>query len=204
MMQVALVAGMGQAAMPDRMVRLSGYFTIQASLLVLVWSVSFVIGPTWDGWVLQVIRLDALVAALVTFPVHLVVLRPVRHFNGWDAVVDAGLHYLSPLLVIGGWLLLGPGCRVDFRVGSLAMIWPVAWYVWTLLYGAASGFYPYPFVDVRIHGYEGVLLRAAMVAGMLIFGGIVVRFLDRRPTTVPPRGWSLLWRHVDDVVRPSS
>jgi hypothetical protein len=200
LVQTVLVVGMGQAAMLDRLVRLAGYFTIQASLLALVSSALLAIRPTRDGPALRALRLDALIAASTTFLVYLVVLRPVTHLRGWGAVADIGLHYVSPLLVVGGWALFGPRRRIDLRVGLLAVIWPAVWYAWTLCYGAVSGFYPYPFVDVRIHGYGGVLLRAAMVTGLLIGGGLVAWILDRRFTADDTHGRSASRQQADEVV----
>ena len=204
MLEVVLATGNGQVAMPDRMLRLAGYFALQADMLVLVSSGLLALRPTSDGAVLRVIQLDALVAVTVTFLVHLIVLRPVMHLSGWDAVADVALHYVVPALMVGGWLLFGPRRRIELRVGLLALIWPAAWYVWTLLYGTANDFYPYPFVDVRIHGYEGVLVRAVAVTGVLLGAGIGAWILDRRLNITAAKSWLLPWQRADDVVRPSS
>jgi hypothetical protein len=40
---------------------------------------------------------------------------------------------------------------------------------WSLLHGAFSGFYPYPFLDVAKHGYGAVLVNMlAMGAGFYV------------------------------------
>ena len=48
------------------------------------------------------------------------------------------------------------------------MCFPLAYLAWTLLHGAVSGWYPYPFLDVSELGYPRALLNIV---------GLVVVFL---------------------------
>lgn len=178
--QAVLVMLEGQATMPARMLRLASYFTIETNLLVFSCSLLLALRPVRDGTVLRVVRLGGLVGITVTFLVYLVLLRPTMHLRGWDAVADAGLHYVSPVLMVAGWLLFGPRRRIDVRTALLAVAWPVGWFGWTLLHGAITDFYPYPFVDVRIHGYDGVLLRAVVVVLLLTAVGTAAWTFDRK------------------------
>jgi hypothetical protein len=47
--------------------------------------------------------------------------------------------------------------------------YPLVYLVWTLLHGAVTGWYPYPFVDVADLGYPRALINIA---------GLVVAFLS--------------------------
>jgi hypothetical protein len=40
------------------------------------------------------------------------------------------------------------------------LVYPLAWFVYTLARGAIVDWYPYPFVDVSELGYQAVLARA--------------------------------------------
>jgi hypothetical protein len=64
---------------------------------------------------------------------------------------------------------------------------PLLWIVYTFSHGAATDWYPYPFLDAHTHGY-GIAFRntAAVVVLALIIAGIL-RALDRRLPTVTTR-----------------
>jgi hypothetical protein len=201
LLQIVLALVNGQVAMPERLLRLLGHYTFQANVLAFASCALLALRPERDTTTWRVIRVDALVAMALTFWVYLVLLRPTLHLSGWDVVADVGLHYLSPGLVVGGWALFGPRRRIDAGVVLLALVWPVGWFAWTLLHGALSGFYPYPFVDVRSLGHDGVLLRAGMATGLLLGFTVAAWILDRRLTTVAPHGWSPPWERTADSSR---
>ena len=171
----------------ERMIRLVGYFTIQANLLVAVAVFPLVRDPGHDGRVWRVLRAAGLVGIAVTGIVHWLFLRPLLDLTGWSALCDLLLHVVVPLLTVVGWLLFGPRPRVTLRAAAVALSWPVAWLAYTLVRGAVTGFYPYPFLDVQRFG-------AASVAGSSI--GVTVVFVvltnllglgDRRLPARPPR-----------------
>jgi hypothetical protein len=199
--QSVLVVAGGQTTMPERILRPISYFTFQAEVLVLAWSAMQALRPERDSTVWRVVRLDTLIATVLTFVIYLLLLRPTLHLSGWDEAVHVCLHYLTPTLVVGGWLLFGPRQRIDLRAALLALAWPIGWFAWTLLHGALASFYPYPFVDVRSLGYSGVLLRAG-VALVALFGLAVTAWtLDRRLNAVAPHGWAPPWQRTDDGTR---
>lgn len=189
----------GQTALPERLLRMVSYFTFQADVLVLVGCAVLAFRPDRDSLAWRVVRLNGLVAMVVTFVIYLVLLRPTLQLTGWDAVADIGLHYLTPAFMVAGWALFGPRRRVDARVVLLALIWPVGWFAWTLLHGAVAAFYPYPFVDIRSLGYDGVLLRAGMVTTLLFATSVLAWILDRRLSVVAPHGWAPLWERTPET-----
>lgn len=189
LLQLVLVIIEGQPGPPAGLVRLASYFAVQANLFVLVTSVALASGRHRDTLARRVVRLDALIGISVTGAVYLVVLGPIAHLSGWAAVADAGLHYLSPLLMVGGWLMFGPRRQFDLRVVLIAAAWPLAWVAWTLGHGAVAGFYPYPFIDVRAVGYAKAVLNAGFVVVVLFGLGLAAWQLDRRLTAAAPEGW---------------
>ena len=56
-----------------------------------------------------------------------------------------------------GWLLFVDKRSLDWRAVPRAMLYPLAYGAWTLAHGAATGWYPYPFVDVVDLGYVQAL-----------------------------------------------
>ena len=58
----------------------------------------------------------------------------------------------------GGWLS-GPRVTIDPRVAPGTLVFPVAWLVFTLVGGAAIGFWPHPLLGADDFGF-GVPLSA--------------------------------------------
>jgi hypothetical protein len=55
----------------------------------------------------------------------------------------------------------------------LAILWPIAWAIYSLIHGAITKWYPYPFLDVNTHGYVRVIVNAvAVVAVLLVVTGL--------------------------------
>lgn len=168
-----------------RLLRLVSYFTIQSNVLVAVVSAALAVNPARDGRVFRVLRLDAVVAIAVTGVVHVVLLAPLLDLHGADALADALLHKVVPLLTVIGWLAFGPRPRVSRRTIGLALIWPVLWLLYTLLMGELNGWYPYPFVDVGQLGLGAVLLNCAGVTLLFLALFALVAFADRRLPAAP-------------------
>ena len=129
-------------------------------------------------------RLAGLIGIAVTGIVYHLVLRSLYDITGAAHVADLLLHTATPLLAVIGWLAFGPRGLIDVRTALWALVYPAAYLVFTLVRGPFAGFYPYPFVDVRIHGYGVVLLNSLAVAALflaLAFGALALdRLLARR------------------------
>ena len=151
-----------------RLVRFVSYFTVQANLLVVIISAGLVLRPDRDGWVWRVLRIDGVVGIAVTGIVHWFLLRPLLDLHGASYVTDKLLHVVVPLLAVAGWWAFGPRPRISRGLLLPAMAWPAAYMVFTLARGAATGWYPYPFVDVGLHGYPAVLLAGVGVIALLL------------------------------------
>ena len=184
-LQVALVVRNGVGPMGARLLDLASYFTIQSNLLVAVSAVALALRPDRDGPVWRVVRLDALLGITVTGVVYLTVLAPLQDLSGAPAVADIGLHYVGPALAVLAWFGYGPRHRIDRRTAWLALIWPVLFFAYTLVHGAVAGWYPYPFVDVVVHGYASVLGNAVLVTALMFGTAFLYRRGDRRLGVAP-------------------
>ena len=169
-----------------RLARYAAYFTIQSNLLVAVVTTQLAVDPLRDGAWWRVLRLAAVSGIFVTGVVHFILLRPLLDLDGADRVADKLLHVAVPLLAVASWAVLGPRPRVELRDVRIAISWPLAWTVETLVVGGLTGWYPYPFLDHREeHGVTGVVLA---VAGILVFVLLVfalVRLVDQRARPAP-------------------
>ncbi len=98
------------------------------------------------------------------------------------------LHMVVPVLAIVVWVLVGPRSRAAWRTGLEALAWPLLWLVYTLLVGAGTGWYPYPFLDPGTDGAGAVVVACIgiTVLFVLVLAGAVA--LDRRLRPVPQPG----------------
>lgn len=167
------------------LVRLFSYFTVQSNIFVLATTVPLVRNPRHDGDAWRVFRVMALLGITITALVYWIVLAPTSHPQ--SMVSNICLHYISPVGTVGGWLVFGPRPRMSLRVLRLALVWPVLWVVYTLLHGAASGWYPYDFINVTAHGYGTVTVNivAIFVLGIVLL--VIFRAVDRTRRLAPGR-----------------
>ncbi|WP_156969617.1 Pr6Pr family membrane protein [Knoellia subterranea] len=168
------------APLGTRLIRFISYFTVLSNLLVAATTTTLAAGqtryPTW--W--KVLRLNAIVCIAVTGVVHWFLLRPLLDLHSADLVADKLLHLVVPALAVIGWLAFGPRGLVDRTHLLPSLAFPIGWLVYTLIRGAIVDWYPYPFLDVNLHGYAGALAACAGVAVLflaLTWGAIA---LDRR------------------------
>jgi hypothetical protein len=59
------------------------------------------------------------------------------------------------------------------------LIYPVGYAAYSLLHGAVTGFYPYPFLDVTQLGYERVLLNMGVLTAAFAVLGLILVGIDR-------------------------
>ncbi|KGN40403.1 Pr6Pr family membrane protein [Knoellia aerolata] len=167
-------------ALGTRLVRFISYFTVLTNLLVAVTTTTLALGqdrfPRW--W--RVLRLNAVVGIAVTGLVHWFLLRPLLDLSGADRFADTLLHVVGPLLAVVGWLVFGPRGRADRGLLVPSLVYPLGWLAYTLVHGAVAGWYPYPFLDVGLHGYPRALLACVGVAVLLVALTEGAIRLDRR------------------------
>ena len=164
----------------SRLVNFLSFFTIQSNLLVLATSSALAVDPRRDGRLWRAARMDAIVGITVTALVHWFFLRPLLHLTGASFVVDKLLHVVVPLLAVAAWVLVGPRDQATHAVVLPALAWPLAWSVYTLGRGAATHWYPYPFLDADRLGYPRTLVNVAAVAVLLAAVSMLMAWLDSR------------------------
>lgn len=84
---------------------------------------------------------------------------------GWTNLV---LHYAMPIGVVADWALDRPSRPIPFRRALAWLAYPVAFGAYTLVRGAVTGWYPYPFLDVAERGYPAVLITLAIFCVALL------------------------------------
>lgn len=180
------VGTLAGTALPWRIVRTLSFFTVQSNVLSGVVSWQLARRPDRDGPLWRTARLDALFGIAVTGIVYTTVLAKIHEPHGWrETSSNLVVHYLVPILMVLGWLLFGPRPRVTRSVLLWSLVWPVAWFAYTLVGGAISHWYPYPFVDAATNGYARVVVNALLVTAVFAVVASLFRLGDRRLRPAP-------------------
>ncbi len=165
----------------NRVLRVLSFFTIQSNILSGVTSAQLARNPNRDGRAWRAVRLASLFGITVTGIVYGTVLAKIHDPHGWqETTTNTLFHYIVPIMMVVAWLLFGPRRRIEGRTIALAILWPVAWFTYILIYGRITKWYPYPFVDVVTHGYVRVAVNAVLVVAVLLAVTSLYWFGDRR------------------------
>lgn len=169
-----------------RVVNFFSFFTVQSNIAVAVTTGLLARNLDRRSTVFRVLRLDAVICITVTGVVFHLALASLQELTGWDKVADFLLHTLSPILGAVGWLVFGPRRQLTRRIVGFAVIAPVCWLVYALIYGAiaedrnGNDYYAYPFMNVQVHGYAVALLRCVLVAALFLGLSFAALAADRR------------------------
>jgi len=165
---IAYQAGTLKAAGLLRPGNFFSFFTIQSNVLaVCVLCATAVVRRAERSPVFDVVRGAITLYMAITGVVFAVLLSGLQEsldtHIGW---VNFVVHSLLPVVLVVDWLVDPPRSRPSLRVGAFWLVYPLAWFVYTLVRGSRADWYPYPFVDVSEHGYGRVFLNGV---GLLVF-----------------------------------
>ena len=91
--------------------------------------------------------------------------------------VNLIVHTIIPIAGVLDWFLWAPKRKLPFTTTFWWMIWPAAYSIFSIVRGAITGFYPYPFYNPDVQGGYGgvalwclVLVVAFFVLAVLVWG----------------------------------
>jgi hypothetical protein len=169
-----------------RIFNLFCYFTIQSNLIVGATCLLLALDLRRTSMVFRVFRLTGLVDITITGVVYHIALAHLNELTGHAAVADFLLHTLVPVLCVIGWVVLGPRRLTSPSVVLLAMLYPVCWLIFTLIRGAGTGYYPYPFIDARALGYGLVARNVALISLLFLLLASGATAIDRWLSSAMP------------------
>lgn len=164
--QYLLTVGSG-TEVAQQSIRFFSFFTILTNLVAAVaLLVPEVLPRTSVGAFLARPSVRTAVAGymIMVGVVYYLLLAGLSHRAGWSLFIEHVLHAVTPPLFVIDWLAFVDKRSLDWRVGARSLAYPLAYVGWTLAHGAATGWYPYPFLDVAQHGYARVL---ANIVGLI-------------------------------------
>jgi hypothetical protein len=170
------------------------YFTIESSLINIV---VFVVGGfmalrlATDTTLYTTIRMSALTYAVVTAGVYNLLLRGLPYSGTFEGLQwpNEVIHVWVPILLLLDWLFSPGRPALPWKSLRFVVVFPVAWLLYTLMRGAASGgeIYPYPFLDPAGAGWGSVVAYIVGLTAFLVGIGALAVALGRLRAQRLPR-----------------
>jgi hypothetical protein len=154
------------------------YFTILTNLLVAVVLTASLCEQKSGApkfFATPSVQSAAAVSIVLVCAVYSLQLRQLWNPGGWQKVADIVLHDVMPVLYVLYWLVFVP--KDTLRLADLPrwLAYPGLYLIYTLIRGALTARYPYPFLDVAKIGYAGVAINAVIL--LAAFSGAGLLFL---------------------------
>ncbi len=157
---------------------ISAFFTISTNLLVAVVFTVIVFNRTRlrSAWVVAGTMLSILLVGVI----YALLLHGSTELSGGSAIANVLLHMVTPILVPLFWIAFVPKGSLTRRHPLLWAIYPLAYLVYGLARGAATGKYAYTFINVPALGWPRTILNAALIAIAFLLSGFAVVWIDNR------------------------
>jgi hypothetical protein len=110
------------------------------------------------------VRTAIAVYIVVVDVIFYLLLRKTYNPPGFGAVLNVLLHYIMPPLYVLDWVAFVPKGNLTYRQIPAWLIFPIAYAVVTLVRGAYTRYYPYPFLDAGRYGYHQISINIAVLS----------------------------------------
>ncbi len=143
-----------------------GYFTIQGNLFVAV-LMTIACAASRPVWLAAAETAAAVYIAVVGLGYSLL-LRHLTTLDGAMKLADTLLHDVVPLLFVLWWVFFARKAWQPWGNIARFLVWPIVYLAGTLIAGARTGIYLYPFVNAARLGYPRMLVTCFVLLIVLI------------------------------------
>ncbi|TDQ08236.1 Pr6Pr family membrane protein [Pedobacter metabolipauper] len=154
------------------------YFTIQTNLLIAVSLAAMLFKPASAlGRFFSKTSVQTAIAVyiLIVGLIYAVLLKGLWKLEGLFVLTDFLLHTFSPIAYLLYWIIFVPKEKIDWKNLFSWAIFPLLYLFYSLIRGAVSGYYPYPFVDAAKFGYLQVVINSlGVLAVFLLFSSALI------------------------------
>ena len=175
----------------ETLLRFFAYFTIDTNILVALCFSFIALAP--NSKVGKFFSKATTVTAITVYIiivgiVYNVILRSTWNPQGLQKIVNELLHSVIPVLFLLFWLIYVSIENLKWKNAFPWLIYPIVYMTYALIFGAATKFYPYPFVDVNELGYSKALINAGLVLLVILImslaligtGRLMKKFDDKK------------------------
>ena len=160
------------------------FFTVLTNLIVaIVLTFVAIASPSRFGRFCTSVETIAGVAVNITLVglTYNLLLRNVWNPQGWQLAADILLHQIVPIVfVVFAWSY-ARGRSPSFLSRIRWAIWPIVYFVYAMVRGAITNFYPYPFIDVTAIGYARVIENSIGIVVAYVAIAAVLFGFDKIP-----------------------
>ena len=154
------------------------FFTITTNLLAAV--VFSCIAIDRGGLRADWIVVGTMLSILLVGVVNALLLWGALELSGGSALVDRLLHVVTPACALLFWIFFAGKGGLRWRDPLLWAIYPLAYLVYGIGRGVATGKYAYPFLNVLTLGWPRTALNAFCIAVAFMVCGYAIVWIDRR------------------------
>lgn len=161
-------------------IRFFSYFTILTNLVVFIYFFSKALSADLveaGFWTRPETSTAVTVYICVVGLVYHLVLSRIHHPQGLAKVADHGLHSFTPLITLLYWIVFVSTKNINYLSIPYWLLYPVLYFVYTIIHGAISQFYPYPFLDVSKIGLLQSLLNCLVVLLLFTFLSLLLSLI---------------------------
>ena len=167
----------------ETIIRFFSFFTILTNLLVALYFTSRI--PIFKKVSIRQMTNKGTITALTVFIlvvglVYQLVLRQTWHPTGFQRIVDELLHSVMPVFVLLYWLSFADIADIKFNILKNWLWFPGLYFVYILIRGLFSDFYPYPFINALEIGYVQVIFYCLIVSGVFLAILGILLFVGRK------------------------
>ncbi len=178
-------------------VNLLAYFTILSNIFVGIWLIIFAFYLLFKTKILSFILNPVLQGALtlyifITGVVYFGILTWAMDFDFETTVLYEIVNYINhlilPLFFTTLWFLPANEKKLAFKDTLIWLVFPLAYFVFSMIRGAFTNFYPYPFLDPSIlgqlwnflNGFFMVGVAFVLLVGVFIGAGYLLMLLRNK------------------------
>ncbi|WP_075996580.1 Pr6Pr family membrane protein [Salaquimonas pukyongi] len=125
------------------------------------------------------IRAGLVAAIAMVGLVYFFILAALWQPAGWWQAADITLHYVTPLVFVGWWLIAGRGGTSTWRDPFVWLAWPLGYLAYALARAPIAGEVPYPFLNYMENGWGAVLSAITGLLVLYLSLGFAIVALDR-------------------------
>jgi hypothetical protein len=167
-------------SIPAHLINYLSYFTIETNLLIALGLTIFCARPQAEQFLTRPSVTSALVVYIIMVGgVYAVLLRNLWHPQGVRLLADMVLHDAIPLLYPVYWRVFLPKGSLRRTDPAWWLVFPVLYFLYSMLRGAAYGIYLYPFIDVAQLGVARAWGNAIVLLAVFFGLGTGLTALDR-------------------------
>jgi hypothetical protein len=166
-------------SIPANLINYFSYFTTETILLIALTLTIFCARPQTEQFLTRPsVRSAPVVYIIVVGGVYAVLLRNLWHPHGVHLLADVVMHDAIPFLYPLYWLVFLPKGSLRWSDPAWWLVYPVLYFLYSMLRGAAFGIYLYPFIDAAQLGVARAWVNGILLLTVFLGLGVVLAAID--------------------------